>query len=95
MVECKNYSKDPANPEIDQLSGRFGANRGKLGMMLYRTVDNYDRLCARCRDTAQDDRGFMLPLGDEQVIEYLNLIAADRRADIDARLQAILLRLIT
>ena len=95
MVECKNYSKDPANPEIDQLSGRFGANRGKLGMMLYRTVDNYDRLCARCRDTAQDDRGFMLPLGDEQVIEYLDLIAADRRADVDARLQAILLRLIT
>lgn len=95
MVECKNYSKDPANPEIDQLSGRFGANRGRLGIMLYRTVSNYDHLCARCRDTAQDDRGFMLPLGDEQVIEYLSLIAADRRADIDARLQAILLRLIT
>jgi transposase InsO family protein len=94
MVECKNYSKDPANPEIDQLSGRFGANRGKLGMMLYRTVEDYDRLCTRCRDTAQDDRGFMLPLGDEQVLEYLNLIAADRRADIDARLQAILIRLI-
>ena len=63
-------------------------------MMLYRTVEDYDRLCARCRDTAQDDRGFMLPLGDEQVLEYLSLISLDRRADIDARLQATLNRLI-
>jgi len=94
MVECKNYSKDPANPEIDQLAGRFGTNRGRLGIMLYRTVDNYDLMCFRCRDTAQDNRGFMLPLGDEQVIEYLDLIAMDRRADIDARRQEILLRLI-
>jgi len=94
MVECKNYSKDPANPEIDQLSGRFGPNRGKLGMMLYRTVEDYDRLCTRCRDTAQDDRGFIIPLGDNQVHEYLNLIAANRRTEIDSRLQEILIRLI-
>ena len=89
MVECKNYSKDPANPEFDQLAGRFGVNRGQLGMLLYRTVDNYDRLVTRCRDTAQDGRGFMIALGDEQVIEYLNLIAEGQRDAIDARLQAI------
>lgn len=28
MVECKNYSRDVANPEIDQVGGRFSANRG-------------------------------------------------------------------
>lgn len=94
MVECKNYRKDPANPEIDQLSGRFAPNRGRLGLLLYRTVEDYDRLCARCRDTAQDDRGFMLPLGDEQMIDYLELIAADRRKEIDQRLEALLDRLI-
>src|SRR3984893_15589703 len=75
MVECKNYSTDPANPEIDQLSGRFSSNRGKLGMLLYRDVGDYALLCNRCRDTASDGRGFMIPLGDEQIIEYLDLIA--------------------
>ncbi|NBC32915.1 MAG: hypothetical protein GVY13_09600 [Alphaproteobacteria bacterium] len=95
MVECKNYSKDPANPEFDQLAGRFGVNRGKLGMLLYRMVEDYDRLCTRCRDTAQDGRGFMIALGDQQVIEFLNLIADGQRKAIDARLQAIFNRLIS
>ena len=60
MVECKNYSKDPANPELDQLSGRFSINRGKLGLLVYRTVSDYERLLMRCRDTAADGRGFIL-----------------------------------
>lgn len=95
MVECKNYSKDPANPEIDQLAGRFSINRGLLGMMLYRTVDNYDRLCARCRDTAQDGRGFMIALGDEEIIDFLSQIANGRRKAIDGKLQSIFNRLIS
>jgi hypothetical protein len=82
------------NPEFDQLAGRFGVNRGQLGMLLYRTVGDYDRLCARCRDTAQDGRGFMLALGDVEVIEFLELIGAGQRAAIDARLQGIFNRLI-
>lgn len=94
MVECKNYSKDPANPELDQLSGRFAVNRGQLGMLLYRSVDDYDRLCARCRDTANDGRGLILALGDQQVSEFLQLIAGQQRGAIDARLQQMLNRLI-
>jgi hypothetical protein len=94
MVECKNYSKDPANPEIDQLSGRFSVNRGRLGLLIYRDVKNYDLLVSRCRDTAQDGRGFMLPLGDAQIIEYLDLIARGGRLAVDQRLEALLARLI-
>lgn len=90
MVECKNYTKDPANPEIDQLSGRFSANRGWLGLLLYRQVSDYNVLLARCRDTAQDGRGFMLPLGDQQIIEYLELIANGERSSIDQKLENIL-----
>jgi hypothetical protein len=94
MVECKNYSKDPANPELDQLSGRFSVNRGKLGMLVYRGVNDYDLLISRCRDTAQDGRGFMLPIGDTQMIEYLDLIARGYRSAIDERLENLLGRLL-
>ncbi|MBT6537821.1 MAG: hypothetical protein HOK98_16735 [Rhodospirillaceae bacterium] len=95
MVECKNYSKDPANPELDQLSGRFSINRGKLGLLVYRTVSDYERLLMRCRDTAADGRGFILPLGEEQVTEFLALIASRERSSIDGRLQDLLQVLIT
>ncbi|MGD9979558.1 MAG: hypothetical protein AB7H66_03250 [Hyphomonadaceae bacterium] len=93
MAECKNYSKDPANPEIDQLSGRFSANRGWLGLLLYRDVSDHDLLMRRCRDTAQDGRGFILPIGDTQIVEFLELIAEGARGAIDQRLEATLQRL--
>ena len=95
MVECKNYSKDPANPEVDQLAGRFSVNRGRLGLLVYRHVSDYDLLVSRCRDTALDGRGFMIPLGDAQIIEYLDLIEQGARPAIDQRLEALLTRLIT
>ena len=50
MVECKNYARDVANPELDQLAGRFTPNRGKFGMILCRTIDNMDLFLARCAD---------------------------------------------
>jgi hypothetical protein len=94
MVECKNYSKDPVNPEIDQLSGRFSVNRGRLGLLLYRDVSDYEKLCKRCYDTASDGRGFIIPLGDVQILEFLDLIASDKRREIDAHLEEILKKLI-
>lgn len=95
MVECKNYSKDPANPEIDQIQGRFSINRGKLGLLVFRDVVNYDLLVTRCRDTAQAGRGFIIPLGDAQIIEYLEMISQRRRSEIDISLGHILLRLMS
>lgn len=94
MVECKNYSKDPANPEIDQLSGRFSANRGRVGFLVYRTVSDYNRLIKRCRDTAQDGRGVIIPIGDDQVFAYLSLIASGNRKAVDGKLEQTLERLI-
>ena len=95
IVECKNYSKDPKNPEIDQIAGRFSVNKGKLGILVYRDVDDYDLLCRRCADTASDGRGFILPVGDDQIREYLLLIADGKRASIDQRLESLLARLIS
>jgi hypothetical protein len=63
-VECKNYGQELGNPELDQLSGRFSAQRGRVGLLVHRGFGDKEALIQRCRDTALDDRGFILVLDD-------------------------------
>ena len=63
-VECKNYSREVANEELDQLAGRFSPSRGKFGILLCRSFEDKALFDARCRDTALDDRGFIVALDD-------------------------------
>lgn len=92
-VECKNYSKDPKNPELDQLAGRFGDTRGKLGFLCYRGCSDENTLIKRCADTALDGRGFIIPLGDNNIEFLLNLASQDKRDEIDQWLNARLTRI--
>ena len=71
MIECKNYGSEIGNPEVDQLAGRFGVNRGKVGILLCRTLANRAKLIQRCRDTLADGRGLILPLTDENIAALL------------------------
>lgn len=82
-VECKNYSSDPENPELDQLAGRFGPNRGILGLLVCRSFENKDLFLQRCRDTAQDDRGFIIPLDDDDLRLLVKTRQAGRMGPID------------
>jgi hypothetical protein len=67
IVECKNYSEDIANPELDQLAGRFSTTRGRLGILLYRGASDKALCLQRCKDTFHDNRGWILPLDDEDL----------------------------
>ncbi|KFC67264.1 hypothetical protein FG93_04000 [Bosea sp. LC85] len=87
-VECKNYTKEVANPELDQLSGRFGHQRGFLGFLLCRSIDDRARMIQRCRDTANDGRGYIIVLEDRDIVEMLGLVEQNRRSAINRLLQA-------
>ncbi len=89
MVECKNYGSDVSNPELDQLTGRFHVNRGKLGLLLSRSFDNRSIFLERCRDSAQAGRGFVIPLVDDDVFEMLQLIRRGERRLIDVHIERI------
>ncbi|MFC2033875.1 hypothetical protein ACFLTT_00525 [Chloroflexota bacterium] len=67
FVECKNYSRDIANPELDQIAGRFSLRRGKFGIIICRKLDDKALFIQRCRDTADDDRGYIIPLDDDDL----------------------------
>ena len=77
FVECKNYGKEIGNPELDQLSGRFSPNRGTVGLLVCRSLADPTTALARCRDTAADQRGYVLILDDDR----LRQLVAERMAN--------------
>jgi len=84
IVECKNYTDDIGNAELDQLAGRFSDTRGWFGMLFCRRVDDWDAVNARCRDLARDRHGYILVFTDHDLQTMLNLVAEGNRSALDA-----------
>lgn len=93
-VECKNYTRELANPELDQIAGRFSQQRGWFGLICCRQLENKANFIARCRDTANDGRGTIIPLDDEDIIRLLDLIGQNRRTGADEYLNDIVQRVL-
>jgi len=72
FIECKNYRTDVANPELDQLAGRFSANVGQVGLLLCRRVDDMPLLLERCADAFRAKHEILLPLVDTDLKSMLD-----------------------
>lgn len=88
MVECKNYTSDPKNPELDQLAGRFSPQRGQFGFLVSRSCKNRDLFRQRCRDTALDSRGYIILLTDADLEALSKAKIEGRESEIDRFLDA-------
>jgi hypothetical protein len=71
MIECKNYSHDLENPEIDQLIGRFDHRRGRFGIITCRDVKDRKKMLSRCADAFRSQQGVVVILTDLDISESL------------------------
>jgi hypothetical protein len=76
FVECKNYGKEIGNPELDQIASRFSPSRGQFGIITCRSFENKDLFAQRCKDTTNDNRGFVIALDDEDVSALVDEVKA-------------------
>lgn len=87
--ECKNYTTEVANPELDQLAGRFSVNRGQMGFLCCRNFEDRALFIERCRDTFRDGRGLIIPLDDPTILRMLESVSNRRREELDDVLSAL------
>lgn len=84
FVECKNYAEDVGNPEIDQLIGRFGPDKGTFGLSISRHISDRKRVNNYCINAMIDKQGYILALDDSDLGE---LVDAAKNASPSKRLQ--------
>jgi len=83
FIECKNYSEDLANPEVDQLLGRFSDQRGTFGFLVCRSLSDPDLMLARCKDAANRRQGFIIALTDDDIETLLRLRVDEGQSGVD------------
>jgi hypothetical protein len=81
--ECKNYGSDLANPELDQIAGRFSPIRGQCGILCCRKFQQRRIFIERCRDNLREERGLIVPLDDDIITGMLKSIADGHRNEVD------------
>ena len=73
MIECKNYSKDIANPELDQMAGRLSYDKGMFGIIFCRHLYNEHLFIQREQDTYKAENKIIIHITDDRLIQLLNI----------------------
>lgn len=87
MMECKNYSEDISNPEVDQLIGRFDPRRGRFGIIFCRNIIDKNRTIDRCIDAFKSAQGAIIVITDADIIEMLEADMLHRERKVQQILQ--------
>ena len=64
-----------------QLAGRFSPRRGNFGILVCRTIADKATFAARCRDTADDGRGYIIGIDDDDLATLVQACAAGGEDD--------------
>lgn len=83
-VECKNYSNEMGNGPFEQLVGRFGPERGRIGLLFYRSAANAALVRERCRMAVVDRQGYLITISDLELLELLGAGIVERDARVEA-----------
>lgn len=94
-VECKNYTNEISNPEVDQLMGRFDNLRGRFGLLMFRESDALSKLKSRCRVVAKQKNGVILPIDDKFIIKCLDHVENNDRKSVDIELDKLFQNIIS
>lgn len=94
-VECKNYRQDIANPELDQLTGRFSHVRGFLGLLCCRSFTDKERFIDRCKDAAAHRAHYVIVLDDDDLTLMLRNVEQGNRQGNDRFLRQRLAEVMT
>lgn len=82
VLEAKNYSYDPENPEFDQLAGRLNDKIGRFGILACRTVDDPVAVKAKCQGYV-DANNYVIVLTDEELLKLLNFTYDEENNEVD------------
>lgn len=66
FIECKNYSKDIANPEFSQIHNRLNNIRGQFGIVICREISNPQGIRTR-QTTLLKDGKYIIVLDDSDI----------------------------
>lgn len=88
IIECKNYSTDIANEEVDQMAGRFDPRRGRFGIITCRAVDNAVALSKRLKDVFQARNGIIFAFTDSEIAGLLAVAPLNREHTLQNLLRA-------
>jgi hypothetical protein len=86
FIECKNYSKDVANPEFSQIHNRLNNIRGQFGIIVCRKIRDSQKIKTRQTTLAKDNK-YVIVLDDSCIKKIVEFKIKNEDSQIDDYLE--------